>query len=349
MSILICAEDRPNWTIHVRALAVLLVFGNHYFGVPTLGFLGVEIFFFLSGFLVARSSAKLSFNTAIPYLQRRLQRLHPPMMFMVIVVGVIGWIVIPEHSLSRFFSEILYSFLFLSSIFYAGNVGYFATSADEFFFLHLWSLSHEMLFYLSAVAFCLISTGHRNVENVIFGCLSLFSFAFWILADYPSSHFDFLARFWVFGVGFLMFHAVNSSFRRSWVIFDGALRVNIFIATFLCCCLVFGGMSDYKAVSVLVILGLCWWVVVEKNFDALPRTFRAITFLGLLAGTRSFSIYLWHWPGIILAKFDPVFLFFLPILIEISFQLFERKSYEKILADDDSSICSIGGRHWFAH
>lgn len=135
----------------LRALAVLAVVLFHL--SPTLlpnGFLGVDIFFVISGFLITtilyREMEQNNFSFANFY-NRRIRRILP-VCFVVIVVGLLltRWIFLSKE-LYGIANSAVASVFFLSNIYFARVGGYFDISTEECPFNHIWSLSVEEQFY----------------------------------------------------------------------------------------------------------------------------------------------------------------------------------------------------------
>ena len=135
----------------LRAVAVLGVLAYHFdLGCLPGGFVGVDVFFVISGFLITsilhREMVDRSFSFGSFY-ERRVRRLFPALFFMMaVVLGGALWLFFPSDlvSVSRSTSATL---LFVSSIFYSRNYGYFNPESGLNPLLHTWSLAVEEQFY----------------------------------------------------------------------------------------------------------------------------------------------------------------------------------------------------------
>jgi peptidoglycan/LPS O-acetylase OafA/YrhL len=206
----------------LRAMAVLPVILFHA-GIPGFpgGFVGVDVFFVISGYLItsilmAETSAG-SFSI-MRFYERRARRILPAL-FAVLAVCIpfaVLWM-LPEQL--RGFSASLGSVLvFLSNIYFMGQVSYFAPAAELQPLLHTWSLAVEEQYYLifPLVVFWSMRRGSRRLLVVTLG-LTLASLAFseWGLRQDAERNFFFtLSRFWELGVGSLC--AVLLSGRGPW-------------------------------------------------------------------------------------------------------------------------------------
>lgn len=139
----------------LRAVSILAVVLYHV-GVPGIrgGFVGVDVFFVISGFLIisqiARALESGTFSFA-DFVSRRALRILPPYFLVVFSVALVAPFVLvfpAEHE--RIGDEIAYSALMLSNFLYLGQEGYFDSSRDTKVLLHLWSLAVEEQFYLIA-------------------------------------------------------------------------------------------------------------------------------------------------------------------------------------------------------
>ena len=117
------------------------------------GFIGVDIFFVISGYLITKIILKELFETGSfsfkYFYERRIRRIVPPILFVIIVSIIFSWIYLLPPYFTDYAKSIIYTIGF-SSNFYFFNSGLEYGSLDGFFkpFLHTWSLSIEEQFYL---------------------------------------------------------------------------------------------------------------------------------------------------------------------------------------------------------
>ena len=115
------------------------------------GFLGVDIFFVISGYLmtmiIVKGLSQGNFSL-VDFYQRRAKRICPALLVTVLVFGLIGILLIGTSDLKRLGLEGCYALLFVSNIYFAQKTDYFGNSALDQVFLHTWSLSVEWQFYL---------------------------------------------------------------------------------------------------------------------------------------------------------------------------------------------------------
>ena len=136
----------------LRAIAVLLVVIYHAWPeyLPG-GFVGVDVFFVISGFLITRlivQSIELGQFSILDFYIRRVRRLMPAAVVVCLVTSAIATIIMLPHDLKLFGRSLTAASLLVSNFHFANNTGYFAPSADTLPLLHTWSLAVEEQFYL---------------------------------------------------------------------------------------------------------------------------------------------------------------------------------------------------------
>lgn len=136
----------------MRALAVVTVVLFH-FNVTGFsgGFVGVDVFFVISGFLmtgiVARGLSKNEFSFISFYLARA-RRIIPALLFTTLVLLLVGWFYLSPDDYVRLSREVDRALLFLSNNYFYKKSGYFDPDSHERLLLHTWSLSVEWQFYI---------------------------------------------------------------------------------------------------------------------------------------------------------------------------------------------------------
>ena len=136
----------------LRAIAVLMVMAFHAFpGLMHGGFIGVDVFFVISGFLISSilleeiEKGNLSF---LHFYSRRIRRLFPSLILVFIAVFIFGYIDLLPDEFAQLGKHIAGGALFIDNLFFWQEIGYFDQSADLKPLLHLWSLGVEEQFYL---------------------------------------------------------------------------------------------------------------------------------------------------------------------------------------------------------
>ncbi len=286
----------------LRALAVSLVILYH-FRVPGFsgGFVGVDVFFVLSGYLmtgiIAASLESNSF-TFRGFYHSRARRIIPALAALCVALLLFGYFYLPTSEYRALIREIKSSLFFYSNIDLAASGGYFDTPPAEHWLLHTWSLSVEWQFYM---LYPILLVGiHRLAGPLrLFSCVvfvGVLSYGLSILltphfpqhAFYalPSRAFELLAGAAVY----LRPLALSNSLRRFFLVLGAVLIVAC--ATIL---------SDQYAwpgyLAGLPVLGTV--LVLLAQSDANAFRFAPVRHLGAI----SYSAYLWHWPMVVVLYF----------------------------------------------
>ncbi|WP_232314543.1 acyltransferase family protein [Grimontia marina] len=135
----------------LRAIAVLLVIIFH-FNTDILpgGFIGVDIFFVISGFIITSTiypqmlAGTFTFSS---FYERRIKRILPLFYTVALSCLVAAYFLFAPNDFSAFADSLRYASVFISNIFFEKNTGYFAPSSETMPLLNIWSLSVEEQFY----------------------------------------------------------------------------------------------------------------------------------------------------------------------------------------------------------
>jgi peptidoglycan/LPS O-acetylase OafA/YrhL len=304
----------------LRAAAVLSVVAYHLRpGLLPGGFAGVDIFFAISGFVVTASMLGRRFDRLGQMLSffyaRRLTRIMPALLAMLLVAILVNQLLIPEAWLSRAVPQTARSAFFgLSNIILATDTdGYFGVQAGFNPFTHTWSLGVEEQFYLF---FPLLLFWHQRLDSAkldagravrLIGWVSLASFAVCGILGAIDRKFAFyliVSRFWELGLG-MMFCLTAERWRpwiAGWTMQRRAALAGVSIAlVVLALALHDGGGFPFPMALLPVIgtLGLIASIVATPEGPAARLLgSRAPVAIGLL----SYSIYLWHWPVFVMFR-----------------------------------------------
>ncbi|MBK6736527.1 MAG: acyltransferase [Haliea sp.] len=190
----------------LRAFAVLAVILFH-FEVPGFdgGFLGVDIFFVISGYLItAHIREQLSDGTFTfsQFYARRIRRLMPALVAIFVITSITSLLVFPRDLLLDFAHSQLASALYVSNIYFWSVADYFDTSSYLKPLLHTWSLSVEEQFYLFW-PLCLFFVGVRHTRwfIVVAGVLSLIAAEIGYEVSATATFFMFPFRIFEFAIG----------------------------------------------------------------------------------------------------------------------------------------------------
>ena len=298
----------------LRGVAVLLVVLFHA-AIPGFkgGFVGVDIFFVVSGYLITGNLLReIKAHGSIKFAEfyaRRIRRLLPASFFVLMVTLIVVAIWFPPLLLPGVALDISSAGLYVSNIDFAIRAtDYFATSAIPSPVLHFWSLGVEEQFYLFwplLMALATIRRKHAAIKIFILGlivfALSL-SFANWLLPrNQPWAFFSIPTRAWELILGAILASVAQSVARlpRSFAGIAGAVGLGLIL---------FSGFTQddplkFPGFSALTptVGALLLLLAGSIKKITLPSKILAIKPLQQL-GTVSYSLYLWHWPVLVIPQ-----------------------------------------------
>ena len=256
------------------------------------GFLGVDIFFVISGFVI---TSKLMEGTGTfgkeikSFYLRRAKRILPASLTVTFLTALLALFYLPAISRSRFSIEALSSALFSANLNFAriGN-DYLAQSADPSPYLHYWSLGVEEQFYLLwPILFLLIYRYRRNLLLPTLGVTTVL--ALWYTSVNPVASFYLpFSRFWEFFAGILLAMNPQFSLKRSWQ--KPAALLGWGVITFS----VLWVSTSHPTPGFTTVIAISGAMLVLVARVDVPQEF----ILPLL-GDYSFSLYLVHWPVVV--------------------------------------------------
>lgn len=287
----------------LRAWAVVAVVLYH-FNVPGFGggFAGVDVFFVISGFLMAGIVCKGldagRFGLASFYLARA-RRILPALIVLVAVVLVVGWFLLMPREYQTLGKHARESLLFSSNLRYLAEAGYFDSASHEKWLLHTWSLSVEWQFYLlyplGLLGLSKLLPGRRALLVAhLLGILASFAVCQFLSAREPSAaFFQLQSRAWEMLLGGMVYllgeqFCLSARVRQLLEVLGGALVVAAVLQ-------VDTSMRWPGTAVLLPTLGAGLIILAGRQGSLLTGSGAA-----QWLGTRSYSIYLWHWPLVVL-------------------------------------------------
>ena len=313
----------------LRAVAVIAVIINHANSdwLPG-GFLGVDVFFVISGFLITlalerRWEKKAFISFILEFYARRAKRILPALIVYILTFSILisFFNQDPQASL-RIGSHSLFGISNLSL--HADRSDYFAPNESLNPFLQTWSLGVEEQFYfiypfIFFFAFSIATTRRMAVLSASTIILSAGSFAlFFHLIGYSSSSLHYLPgfRFWEMGAGVIAFWGYKSRWSRRFSRKTISICTIALILTYIGC---FSSSEEMSRLTIAVIVSsTALFLSFRDKFsgrrDALSSALatRVMTRLGMI----SYSLYLWHWGIICIANWTiGITPYTLPLLI----------------------------------
>ncbi|GAA1984960.1 acyltransferase family protein [Microbacterium pumilum] len=297
----------------LRALAVLSVLLFHLWPTRlTGGFVGVDVFFVISGFLITSHLLREVESTGhigvARFWARRAKRLLPASLLVLTVVAIVTVVVVPRLLWNQFLSEVIASTLYVENWLLANNaVDYMAADNLASPVQHFWTLSVEEQFYI-ALPLVLLATlaiarwrrwPVRRTSLAAIAVLTVASFGYSVWLTYwsaNSAYFSTLTRAWEFGAGALIvaLPAMRSVVVRSVVAAAG-------LAAIVAAVVFYGPATPFPgyaaALPVLGTAAVIW--AGSRTFADAVGAFRPVAFVGGI----SYAVYLWHWPPIVLLPY----------------------------------------------
>jgi peptidoglycan/LPS O-acetylase OafA/YrhL len=171
----------------LRAVAVVAVILFHTnLGVATGGYVGVDVFFVISGYLISsiilRELSQKKF-TFLGFYERRIRRIFPALFVTLIATSIASWIILPPNQLQTYAQSLVATTAFASNIFFWLKSGYFGGDAELFPLTHMWSLSVEEQYYIFFPFLAIVAGwGRKWLLDVLMGLGLLVSL--WLCLDY---------------------------------------------------------------------------------------------------------------------------------------------------------------------
>ena len=319
-------SGKPSWAVlphngplaGLRAVAVVLVVLFHA-GLPWLpaGFVGVDVFFVLSGFLITSLIVREVWSTRrldlVGFWARRARRLLPVALVVLTVTAIAYAFAAPAIDVATNRNSFPAASLYVSNWLFAQEaVDYFADNSAKSPVLHFWSLSIEEQFYLvwPLVALVILLLAFRRVVAAITAVSALaaasFAYAYFLASSSPeAAYFSTFARAWQLLAGALVALIVLVPVMRNrplpeWVRPLATVSAPVALAAIvLAASPIVGGRPPLVASTVATLAT----VVVVASVWLLPNLtgtrWLAAPFAQLI-GRLSYGIYLWHWPFIII-------------------------------------------------
>ena len=291
----------------LRAISVILVILFH-LGVPHVsgGFVGVDVFFVISGFLItgiiydALEARKFSFTW---FYDRRARRILPALLSTIIASVVAGYVLLYPGDYQMFARSAISAVLAASNIFFLNNTGYFDIPSQSMPLLHTWSLAVEEQFYLFWPAILLVAHkffgGSKTSWRIFFGSVIAASFLVAIFVVETNAKAAFYlphTRAWELALGALIvFIPVLPIGRLTWLREASPL---VGLALIFYSAATLSAQDPFPGTNALLPVGGAALIIHSGGETAIARRLLAIVpmrFIGLI----SYSLYLWHWPLIV--------------------------------------------------
>lgn len=288
----------------LRAIAVLLVVGFH--AAPNKivgGFIGVDIFFMISGFLITKIiSDNLTTNTFhfLDFYSRRTRRIFPALILVLSSSIALGWIILLPFEYKEMGKQVVSASSFISNFIFQNESGYFDTASEKKSLLHLWSLSVEIQFYLIWPLLMVAASKVKLPVRILIIAVAISSFIVNIALaklDIAADFYSPFSRLWEFLVGGLLATQIQFSQGKKFLPFEKCIKECIPLLGLLI--LIFSTFLIKKSELfpgywvLLPIIGtyLIFLGTEQAYFNRQILACPPLVFIGKI----SYPLYLWHW------------------------------------------------------
>ena len=285
----------------LRALAALLVTIFHARLVPG-GFIGVDIFYVISGYLITglilreiEQSGSLDLNA---FYQRRIKRLLPTSVFVLFITAIVGMFVLPAITRDALGRDLFAAAAYISNYLFAWwQNDYQNLNATPSPFIHYWSLAVEEQFYVVWPILLLLLA--RYGRRAIFWGISITTVLSLLLSVYQTqtspiwAFYSLPTRAWELGVGALLLFVPEKVWRNRFIPWLGV--IGIAIATFN-----FDENTAFPGLN--AVLPVFATALLIGSISIWPRAFNDLSNnrISQWLGAISYPLYLWHWPALVL-------------------------------------------------
>jgi len=285
----------------LRALAALLVTIFHARLLPG-GFIGVDIFYVISGYLITglilreiENTGRLDLQT---FYQRRIKRLLPTSVFVLFVTAIVGLFVLPVITRDALGRDLFAAAAYISNYLFAWwENDYQNLDAAPSPFIHYWSLAVEEQFYVVWPIFILFLS--RYGKRAIFRGIAVTTLLSLLLSIYQTqtspiwAFYSLPTRAWELGFGALLLFVPDTFWKNRFIPWFGV--IGIVVASFR-----FDEKTAFPGINAL--LPVVSTAVLIGSISIWPRAFNDLSNnrISQWLGAISYPLYLWHWPALVL-------------------------------------------------
>ncbi|MHA6334525.1 acyltransferase family protein [Qipengyuania sp. CAU 1752] len=294
----------------LRAVAVVSVVLFHA-GLSTVsgGFVGVDIFFVISGYLISKHLIEEAKDTGsvsiLKFYQRRLRRIGPSLLTVLVTTTLVSLLLIFPFQFTSYLESLLASLSFVSNIYFWTQSGYFAAQSSTVPLLHTWSLAVEEQFYIIVPLLILIFARRMRQLTTVIWLIAATSLALsiWQSGLRPGASFYLLpTRMWELVTGTIVAQLVLSRNRFLDLLPPTLWAASGLLLIGLSLFLIDESMAFPGAVALLPCIGTAMVIIAGR--DNVPAISMALSSRPVLhIGLISYSLYLWHWPVIVFWRF----------------------------------------------
>lgn len=261
------------------------------------GYVGVDVFFVISGYLITtiiiaeRDEGRFSI---LRFYERRARRILPALFLVMGLCVPLAWMWMPPDAFNDFLRSTAFAALFISNVHFWENVGYFAIDAELRPLLHTWSLAVEEQYYVFfPLLLALLGVFRRAKHIIVIGLLAAGSLALseWGWRNYPDENFFFtFSRIWELFAGSIC----------AFIVFKRPVPANgpaaaLGLAMILYSVFIYDGSVPFpSAYALLPVVGTALILLFAQQGTIVARLLSMK--LPVAIGLVSYSAYLWHQP-----------------------------------------------------